>query len=433
MSRILEWQEHLPSSWALIPLKAAARYFVSSVDKVSAEDELPVRLCNYTDVYNNEFITPRLELMPSTATLGEITRFRLKENDVVITKDSESWDDIAVPALVVETSEDLVCGYHLAIIRPDPKRLLGRFLFRCLQSKSLRLPLELASTGVTRFGLPKEEIGKLNLPLPPLERQQEIAAYLDVETIQIDSLLSEKQQMLFLLQEKRTVVEAQTVTLGINNRSQLRDSGVEWLGVIPAHWDVKRAKRLFREIDVRSDTGEEILLSLRMERGLVPHNDVSTKPIPAENLIGYKIARPNEIVLNRMRAASGLVAVTPQHGIVSPDYAVFRALDGVDPEYFTLLFKTPILQAVFRSLSKGLGTGESGFLRLYSEDFLNLKIPVPPFDEQKVIVSELARQRTRTARVEEALESSVKLLKERRAALITAAVTGQIKPEVMRA
>jgi type I restriction enzyme S subunit len=433
VSRTLEWQRQLPSSWTIIPLKAAARYCVSSVDKISSEDELPVRLCNYTDVYNNEFITPQLELMPSTATLGEIARFRLKENDVVITKDSESWDDIAVPALVIKASEDLVCGYHLAIIRSDPKRLLGRFLFRCLQSMLLRLPLELASTGVTRFGLPKEEIGKFKLPIPPLEVQQNIAAYLDVETTQIDSLVSGKQEMLFLLQEKRAVVEAQTVTLGINNRSQLKDSRVEWLGAIPSHWNLKRAKRLFREIDVRSDTGEETLLSLRMERGLVPHNDVSSKLIPAESLIGYKVARPNEIVLNRMRAASGLVAVTPQHGIVSPDYAVFRALDAVDPDYFTLLFKTPLLQAVFRSLSKGLGTGESGFLRLYSEDFLNIKLPVPPFDEQKAIVAELASQRTRTAEVEDALEGSIKLLKERRAALITAAVTGQLDTEVMSA
>jgi type I restriction enzyme S subunit len=168
-----------------------------------------------------------------------------------------------------------------------------------------------------------------------------------------------------------------------------------------------------------------------MERGLVPHNDVSEKPIPADNLIGYKIARPNEIVLNRMRAASGLVAVTPQYGIVSPDYAVFRALDGVDPDYFTHLFKTPLLQAVFRSLSKGLGTGQSGFLRLYSEDFLSTRLPVPPLAEQKAIVAELARERARNAEVEGALERSITLLKERRAALIAAAVTGQIESETM--
>lgn len=433
MSTAFQWTETLPSSWAVIPLKALAEYFVSNVDKVSAEDELPVRLCNYTDVYNNEFISPKLELMQTTATAGEIQRFHLLENDVVITKDSETWDDIAIPALVKETADDLLCGYHLAIIRPDQKRLLGKFLFRCLQSKTLRLPLELASTGVTRFGLPKDEIGKLCLPTPPTETQQAIADFLDSETKQIDELITEKEKMLLLLQEKRAALDAQTVLSGLRNRARTKPSGLAWFSDLPSDWEVRRAKLLFREIDERSETGEETLLSLRMQKGLVPHNDVSEKPIPAEKLIGYKIARPGEIVLNRMRAASGLVSVTPQHGIVSPDYAVFRALDGVDPEYFTLLFKTPLLQAVFRSLSKGLGTGQSGFLRLYSDDFLAIKLPVPPLDEQKAIVAELARERSRTATVESALEDSIKLLKERRAALITAAVTGQLAPEEMSA
>jgi type I restriction enzyme S subunit len=223
------------------------------------------------------------------------------------------------------------------------------------------------------------------------------------------------------------------VTQGIKTNTDYKPAGLNWLKQIPKTWALKRAKSLFEEIDERSETGEETLLSLRMDLGLVPHNEVSQKPIPAENLIGYKIARPREIVLNRMRAASGLVAVTPQHGIVSPDYAVFRALDGADPEYFTLLFKTPLMQTVFRSLSKGLGTGQSGFLRLYSEDFLSIKLPVPPLEEQKAIVAELARDRAETAEVEASLDDSIRLLKKRRAVLITAAVTGQIEPETMAA
>jgi type I restriction enzyme S subunit len=433
VSSSLQWAENLPDSWTAIPLKALAQYFVSNVDKVGAEDELPVRLCNYTDVYNNEFITPKLELMQTTATAGEIARFHLRENDVVITKDSETWDDIAIPALVTESADDLLCGYHLAIIRPDQSRLLGRFLFRCLQSKCLRLPLELASTGVTRYGLPKDEIGNFRVPTPPLLAQRSVVDFLDVEAEQIDTLIAEKGKMLVLLQEKRAASDAQTVLFGLKHRARTREPGVSWFRNLPSAWDVKRAKRLFREIDEVSETGEETLLSLRMQRGLVPHNNVSEKPIPAENLIGYKIARPGEIVLNRMRAASGLVAVTPQHGIVSPDYAVFRVLEGVDPEYFALLFKTPLMQAVFRSLSKGLGTGQSGFLRLYSEDFLSIKLPVPPLGEQRAIVVELARERARTATVETALEDSIKLLKERRAALITAAVTGQLALEDMPA
>src|SRR5215472_656337 len=107
----------VPPSWGIAPLKAVASYFISTVNKIGIDGEIPVRLCNYTDVYNNEFIHSGLNFMCSTATEDEIKNFRLLVGDVVITKDSESWEDIAVAALVTETAEDLVCGYHLAILR----------------------------------------------------------------------------------------------------------------------------------------------------------------------------------------------------------------------------------------------------------------------------------------------------------------------------
>lgn len=320
---------------------------------------------------------------------------------------------------------------HVLTPRED---LQQRFLFYVTISHEFRIQGEAEMKGAAgQKRIPEEFIQNFRLRVPPVQDQERIVRYLDRRTAQIDKLISEKEVMLRLLGEKAIARSARKVTHGLDHRVRLRPSYLTWLPEVPIHWTLKRGKLLLREIDERSSNGDETLLSLRMERGLVPHNDVSEKEIPSENLIGYKIARPGEIVLNRMRAASGLVAVAPQHGIVSPDYAVFRALDSVDPEYFTLLFKTPLMQAVFRSLSKGLGTGESGFLRLYSEDFLSIKLPVPPLHEQKAIVAELARERDRTATVETALEESIKLLKERRAALITAAVTGKLSPEEMSA
>jgi type I restriction enzyme S subunit len=132
-----------------------------------------------------------------------------------------------------------------------------------------------------------------------------------------------------------------------------------------------------------------------------------------------------------MRAASGLIAISPQDGIVSPDYAVFRTLLGVIPEYFTALFKIPLLQSLFRSFSKGLGTGSSGFLRLYSEDFLSLWFPVPPVEEQQEIINFLRQEYAQNSQMEADLNLSISLLKERRSALITAAVTGQLAQERM--
>lgn len=123
-----------PGDWQKVPLKSVCNFAVSNVDKHSFDDEFPVRLCNYTDVYKNDKVSPALDLMIATASEEEIKRFHLETDDVVITKDSESWDDIGIPAYVEATSDDFVCGYHLAFLRPNKDMLDGRFLFRCMQS-----------------------------------------------------------------------------------------------------------------------------------------------------------------------------------------------------------------------------------------------------------------------------------------------------------
>jgi type I restriction enzyme, S subunit len=420
-----------PNNWQITPIKAIAQYLVSNVDKHSHENEVNIRLCNYTDVYKNEKISLDMNFMHATATPEEISKFHLEVDDVVITKDSESWKDIAVPTYIAETSDDLICGYHLAIVRPNKQKLNGRFLFRCLQSRPVALQLELASTGVTRYGLPKGAIGSALIPLPPVNIQGQIADYIDLETTEIDALIAEKEHMLTLLDEKREALISHAVTRGLNPNALMKHSGLDWLGDIPSHWSIERAKCLFREVDDRTTTGEEELLSLRMHIGLVPHHDVSDKVLEPKDVINFKRVMTGQLVINRMRASMGLIAISPQNGLVSPDYAVFDIIKSICIPYFLALFNTPLLGALFRSSSKGLGTGSSGFLRLYSESFLSIHLPVPPLDEQKKIVSFLDQDRVRSSEIEEALTTSIALLKERRSALITAAVTGQIAMEDM--
>lgn len=168
--------------------------------------------------------------------------------------------------------------------------------------------------------------------------------------------------------------------------AEYKDSGLPWLGQVPAHWEVRRVKTVLREIDRRSSTGRETLLSLRMQAGLVDHHALGGKPILPSALVGYKRVLPGEIVMNRMRASAGLFAAAASDGLVSPDYAIFRPVDRVHVAYAVHLFRTPAMRAVFRLESTGLGTGESGFLRLYSDQFGRLAIPNPPIAEQAAIV-----------------------------------------------
>ena len=426
MTAHLAWTQSIPSDWAVKPLRAVAGFVASNVDKIPVVGERHVRLCNYSDVYNNEYVTLRLDFMKGTATEDEVRRFGLRVGDVLITKDSESWDDIAIPAMVAETADDLVCGYHLALLRPNGTVLSGRFLLRCLQAKVLRVQLELAANGVTRFGLPKSAIGGLRLPVPPLDRQVVIAEFLDRETARIDALIAAKRRLLELLAEKRKAIIATAVTRGLDPNVKLRDSGVPWLGEIPAHWEIERARWLFRERDVRSTTGEEEMLTVSHLTGVTPRSEKDVNMFEAETNEGYKCCALGDLVINTLWAWMGAMGIAPVNGIVSPAYNVYEPGPRLAPAFIDALVRLPVFAQEVTRYSKGVWSSR---LRLYPEGFFEVYLPVPPQEEQRAIVLHIARETAKLDAVRSATERTIVLLKERRAALIAAGVTGQLIAE----
>jgi len=208
----VEWLGDVPAHWEVRRLRNVVDMRVSNVDKHVKDTESPVRLCNYIDVYKNERINAELTFMQATATTNEIDRFRLKIRDVIITKDSETWNDIGIPALVDYAASDLICGYHLAILRPQHSSLDGRFLFRVLQSSTVGSQFHVSASGVTRFGLTHEAIKSALLPLPPLNEQAAIAHHLNKATADIDAGLDNAQRQINLLREYRTRLIADVVT-----------------------------------------------------------------------------------------------------------------------------------------------------------------------------------------------------------------------------
>ena len=165
-------------NWPTAPLGQVTELTLSSVDKKTKPHERAVLLCNYMDVYSNRFIRSDLDFMAATATEREIQKCALRPGDVVITKDSEQYDDIGVPALVRDDMDDLVCGYHLAILRPLRESISGSYLLYALQIGSVQHQFHAYANGVTRFGLRKDDILRVEIPLPPLPEQRAIARIL---------------------------------------------------------------------------------------------------------------------------------------------------------------------------------------------------------------------------------------------------------------
>ena len=148
----IPWLGEIPEYWEVRKLKYLADSLPSNVDKHSRDNEKIVRLCNYTDVYKNDYINDTMKLMIATASDEQIAKLTLYPNDIIITKDSETANDIAVPAFVKEPLTNVICGYHLTLVRPK-EEIYPKFLFRLFQHKLFNSQFEVASNGITRVGL----------------------------------------------------------------------------------------------------------------------------------------------------------------------------------------------------------------------------------------------------------------------------------------
>ena len=207
------------ASWRKLPLKRVAEVMPSNVDKHTVAGELPVRLCNYVDVYNNDRIDDSIDFMAATASEAQITRFTLKAQDVLVTKDSEEPSDIGVPAYVPQDMPGVVCGYHLAVLRPDLMRVHGAFLHWALQSTEVQGYYETAAMGISRYALGINDLGMTPLHLPDRADQTRIANFLDEQTARIDVLREHCRKHITLLREYRASLISAAVTghLDIDN------------------------------------------------------------------------------------------------------------------------------------------------------------------------------------------------------------------------
>jgi type I restriction enzyme, S subunit len=268
-----------------------------------------------------------------------------------------------------------------------------------------------------------EKFGDMWICLPPAAHQRAIANFLDVQTARIDASLAEKERLLELLAEKRRALIACAVTRGLDPDVPLRDSGLRWLGEIPAHWRIRRAKWLFAERDERTTTGDGELLTVSHITGVTPRSEKEVNMFQAETNEGYKVCRRDDLVINTMWAWMGAMGVSAVEGIVSPSYNVYTPNDSVLAGYVDALVRTPRFTEEVTRFSKGVWSSR---LRLYPEEFFLIRLPVPPIDEQRLIVAQIESETERLDALRRATERTIGLLKERRAAIIAAAVTGQL-------
>ena len=418
----------VPAHWDVRRLRTVADMRVSNVDKHVSEGELPVRLCNYVDVYKNDHITHEIAFMRATASTDEVERFRLKRGDVLITKDSETWDDIGVPALVTESADDLVCGYHLALLRPS-KEILGAYLARALQTGGVARQFHVRANGVTRYGLTQAGIQSVQVPLPPPDEQAAIVGYLDAADQRIRAYVSAKERLIALLEEERQAVIHRAVTQGLDPNVELKPSGVEWLGDVPEHWGVTPVKRAFRSIDYgisesASNSGAIRLLTM----GHVKDGKVIVPQVGGvENVDPDLLLDKGDLLFNRTNSQELVGKVGLFEGNESPvtfaSYLVrLRPSSAHEPEFLNMaLNDTSFISRARREAIPSLHQSNLNPTR-----YGRIHIALPSKKEQRTILHSLSKKTETLTNAIDRSRRQMELMEEYRTRLIAEVVTGKL-------
>lgn len=261
-------------------------------------------------------------------------------------------------------------------------------------------------------------------PVPPRSEQDQIVKFLDWKVSCINKLIHIKKKQIVLFREKLDAHISEVITHGINTSVEMKDSGIEWIKDIPKHWETIRCKFLFSERDERSEDGKEQHLSMSQKYGLIPDSQLDERRLLSESYKGGKLCYENDLVLNRLKAHLGVFSLSPQYGVISPDYTVLKPKsERILPSFAEIVLKSNKCRGELRTRVRGV---VEGFWRLYTNDFNSIELPIPPIDEQKEIIANINFFKVNTKRCEDILIKEITLLNELKERVIADTVTGKI-------
>lgn len=344
---------------------------------------------------------------------------------------SDTWEFETTAVLTAGDGAGVAKVFHLVsgrfmahqrvYVLDEFQRVSPRFFFYAFSSMFRLMALD-GSARSTVDSVRRSMIADMAFPVPPIDEQGAIVDYLDCETARIDTLIEEQQRLVEMLRSRKSAIVDAVVTRGLDSSVALVDSGTDWLGPVPRHWTVRPLWTMFERIkDV--DHPDEQMLSVFRDFGVVAKDSRENLNRTAENRSIYQLVHPGWLVTNRMKAWQGSVGISALRGIVSGHYICFAPQHHEDDNYLNLLFRSPRYTVGYGLISRGVRIGQA---EIDNDDYRVLPVVVPPIDEQKRIAAYLDEQTAKIDTLIAETEKFIELSRERRSALITAAVTGQI-------
>ncbi len=403
-----EWIDNIPVGWDIVKLK-----WVFQEKKKSTNVDLPCGSISFGKVvYKDDEKIPE-----STKKSYQV----LSEGDYLLNPLNLNYDLKSLRIALSDKNVVVSSGY--IILKPivDIDRNYYKWLLHIYDVAFMKT----LGSGV-RQTISFAHIKDSLLVWPPLKEQTAIAEFLDRKTALIDQAIGIKEKQIELLKERRQIVIHRAVTSGLDPKVKMKDSGVEWIGEVPEHWEIKRGKYLFDEIDERSENGVEELLSVSHMTGVTPRSEKTVSMFLAEDYSGSKLCKEGDLIYNIMWAWMGALGVSDRTGIVSPSYSIYRQKNPntFNSWYLEQLLRNKDYVAHYNRVSTGL---HSSRLRFYSRMFFDMEIGFPSREEQDKIIKYLKSISIKIQKSISLKEREIERLKEYKSTLINSAVTGKIK------
>ena len=423
----MQWLKEIPSHWEIEPF---GRHF--SYGKglpITKADLTPegVAVISYGQVHSKlntgSSISRDLVRYVSSVYLESHPQCLLVKGDFVFADTSEDIEGSGNFAFN-DFAEKIFAGYHTVVVRPKDLSF-PRYYAYLFQSLNWKGQIQSLVNGVKVYSINKGHLKKTYLLIPPLAEQEQIVSYLEDKTSKIDAYVADKEKEILLLQELKQKTIADAITKGLNPDVKTKDSGISWIGEIPEHWEVKRVGSFLRERKEKYNGDNTLgILSLLKGLGIIPYEEKGNIGNKAkEDLSTYKIARKGDVVVNCMNVIIGSSGITDYDGYISPAYYSFIPIDRMMAIIYKHWLSLPQMQGAIRCMAKGILEIR---LRVSSQQLLSMKIPFPPLDEQRAIVSYIEEKCQKIDSLTTELQSEIDYLKEYKQRLIADCVTGQV-------
>lgn len=416
----VEWIGEIPREWEVVKLKRIAELYVGNSIK---DEEKPKYLDNinaipYISTKDIEIVNSTINYENGMYTKIGDSNFRVAKKDSILLCIEGGSAGRKISYLLQDVSfVNKLCCFEGKI------NVRKKFLYYFLKSESFKSEFFLNISGLIG-GVSQNLLKSFFTILPPLEEQEKIANYLDKKVSDIDLIIEKTKATIEEYKKYKQSIITEAVTKGINPNVEMKDSRIEWIGEIPKHWKILRIQYLFEVIDERNKNPKAQLLSLYTAIGVRPRADLEEKGNKAVTVLNYKIVKKNDIIVNKLLAWMGAIGYSDYDGVTSPDYDIYRAKNNniVNRNFYNNYFR--YTQFKGECFKYGYGIMLMRW-RTYSEQFLRLKVPVPPLEEQNQIAEYLDKKTFEIDTLITKKEALIVELEEYKKSLIYECVTGK--------